>query len=262
MERKFIKLPLFPLSKKDYKHVFGANPNPPQNWLTRSLNQGANPSCTAYTAVAMREAQKGKQYDPEAQWQEEKEMWGDLNAPGVDLDTQMACGVERGFVPVGETNPTDQAGGWMNVNPTQTLFNPSGLDTFDAIKEALKVAPLSAGLSWYSEWDNTSQGVIPHTFLSYLGEHATKLAYVETINGVEYIVDQGSWGENFGDAGKFRFDRYMANKCFTRGIKYWTDNLPVDVQRLGLLLSFYINLKNLLTQLVIKSGKALGMTNK
>jgi Papain family cysteine protease len=267
--RQFIKLKRFAHDWKgrDYSHAktFGANPTQPKNWLTRILNQGASPSCTAYTAVGLREAQTGRQYDPEAQWKEELAFVGNPNAQGVDLDSQMAVGVEKGFVPVGQTQPVDQAGGWMNVHPTQTLFNPSGMDTFDAIKDALKVAPLSVGLTWYSEWDNTPQGIIPHTFLNKLGDHDTKVAYVsniEIVGGVEYLVIQGTWGEGFGDAGKFRFDRYMANKCLTLGIKYWTDNVPLDVQRLGLLLSLYINLKNLLTQLTIQMGRALQMTGK
>jgi hypothetical protein len=260
MDRQFIKLPKLPHSRKDYDHrkTFGAGAPAafPARLVfpSRILNQGNKPSCTAYAAVAMRESMTGKLYDPEAQWQQELFLYGDANARGVDLDTQMATGIQVGFVPQGATAATDKAGAWFNVTPTKSVWSPGGLDTFDAIKDAMSAhqVPLSVAMDWYSDWDAAPNGIVPHSFNNLLGGHDTKCAGFVTIDGVDYLTIQNSWGEGFGSKGVFYFDRFMANKCFTQGIKYWLDNVPADVKQLGLLAALYLNLKNLMTALAKK----------
>ena len=266
-------------SRKDYSFhkTFGeATPSEiPASllFLSRILNQMALPACTAFTAVAIRESMKpGKQYDPLQQWQLELGVWGDPNAQGVDLETQMATGVEKGFVPEGTNTPTDNTAAYFTVTPTQSVFNPKGLDAYDAVKSAitLRKTPLSLGIVWYNEWVAAPGGIIPHTQNSVLGRHDTKIAgwatstrtdgtFINPATHEEYLVIQGSWGQGVGDNGLFYFDRYMADLTFNQGIFYWTDTQGLNYQRLGLLMALLQNLKNLLTQFAPGVARAFGI---
>jgi hypothetical protein len=245
-------------SPKDFDHfksnVLGASPvtSLPREllFLTPILNQGAAPSCTAYTAVAIRQSMTGKTYDPEKQWAEELQFIGDPNAAGVELKTQLAVGVKMGFVPLGQTTPIDAATAYFFVQKA------SGLDWFDSLRVCMNQiqGPLSIGVNWFNEWDRTPNGIIPETKPTFLlGGHDTKVAGFQNYNGVDYIVLQGSWGPTFGDQGLFRASRSVINNYFVAfGAGYWTDDQNPQIKKLGWLAALLTNLVALYQTLIAR----------
>ncbi len=264
MQRKFT-LKKRRASRKDYSHarthsLVGSPPLPQRLlFLTRILNQFSEPKCSACTSTEIRESMKpGVLYDPDKQWTAIKLLYGDPNAQGVDIETAMATGVKTGFFRVATDQASDKASAYFWVTPTKSFFNQNGLDTFDAIRQAInfRQAPLSGGLTWYAGWDGLPNGVVNGFYGPALGGHDVKIAGFDTINGIESIVIQNSHGQNAGDNGLFYFNREMTNKCFVGyGIAYWSDDQNPDIKRLGLfsaLLSNLINLLNRLQQLTNK----------
>lgn len=223
------------------------------------LNQGNTEKCTAYTSVSIRESMKGKSYDPDTFWNDETAIGG-TSSQGSSLETAAAVGVKTGFNPKGSNDRTDKASAYLFLNKRY------GLDWFDSIKTTISQmqSPLSAGLLWFQEWDNTEQGIIPHTFNQVLGLHNTEIAgFTDTAipeigflnpTGVDYLVVKGSWGEGFGLKGYFFFDREMANKVFNQGIFYWSDTQVDSVKKMGLISALLQNIVNLLRQLITQSN--------
>lgn len=235
------------------------------NMVTRILDQGGLNACTAFAAVAIREWMKQKQYDPVQQWNNECAVWGNVaqaNQTGVDLNTQMATGVEKGFVPVGATTPIDNAAAYFSVTPTKSIFNPSGLDMYDSIKSAMALqnAPLSAGLVWYEEWVGAVNGIIiDGSGKTILGPHDIKIAGLLTMSdGVERLIIQNSWGDDEGANGLYYFDRATANVTFTQGTKFWTDSTVSNYKTLGFIQALCQNVIDLLTQELPGFAHALG----
>lgn len=264
-QRKFIKLKRFPHSRHDISHrkTFGDVPLeliPKELDLSWPpiLSQGVIPKCTAETAVVVRGKVKQKHYDDDAFWEAEKQMLGNPNADGSDLDTQGAVGVGVGFVPQGTSLPIDKADATADVTPSK------GYDMFDACRSAMaqRLTPLSAGFQWYADWDHTPDGVIPNSFRQFLGGHNSALVGMTVKNGEDMIRIQGSWGEAFGEAGFFYLNRAMANKVLRNSVKYWVDGLPPETQKLGFIAALLQNVLDLLTRLFITTGRGLGFTGK
>jgi hypothetical protein len=236
------------------------------NMVTRILDQGGLNACTAFAAVAIREwMKKPAQYDPVQQWNNECAVWGNpaqANQTGVDLNTQMATGVEKGFVPVGTTTPTDNAAAYFSVTPTKSIFNPSGLDMYDSIKSAMSLqnSPLSAGLTWMQEWVSAPNGIIvDNSGKTVLGAHDIKIAgWLTMSDGVERLIIQNSWGIDEGQNGLYYFDRATANQAFTQGTKFWTDSTVSNYKTLGFIQALCQNVIDLLTQELPGFSRALG----
>lgn len=215
--------------------------------------------CTAYTSASIREAMTGKPYDPEMFWADETAIGG-TSAQGSNLETAAAVGVNFGFAPVGSNLRGDKASAYLFVNKV------SGLDVFDQIKTTITQmnCPLSVGLLWFEDWDNTEQGIVPHTFNKVLGLHNTEVCgftnssipEIGFLNptGIDYLVIKGSWGEGFGLKGYFFFDRYMANKVFNQGIFYWSDSQIDSVKKMGLISALLQNVVNLLRQMIAQKN--------
>ena len=217
-------------------------------YLSPRLNQGNTEHCTAYQAVACRANEKNlTSYDPESQWLLELMMGA--TEQGTDIQTALATGVDKGFIPTGDTVAQDNASCYLWVHPN------NGMDWFDSIRRAIQDTgrPLSAGVMWMSSWDATP--IIQNTGTSALGGHAIKIAGWKQINGQPYLVIQNSWGQNMGDIGLWYFPREIVNKVFgDYGVGYWSDDPNLKIKKMGLLLSMYINLLNWLNQLVKQNG--------
>lgn len=206
--------------------------------------------CTAFMAVAIRSSMKGKDYNTDRQWELELAFGGNKPAPeGFPLETPFAVAVQSGFVPLGESDPTDRASAYFWVRKS------SGLDLFDSIRLAMyqNQCPLGAGLLWYLEYD-TKDGIILDNGNHLLGGHAVKIAGTKKINGEVYLIIQNSWGEAYGDKGFFYLSRKMANTILNYGVCYLSDNPNAQIQRLGLLQALYANLLLLIQKAFIYGG--------
>lgn len=96
------------------------------------------------------------------------------------------------------------------------------LDLFDDVKSALvqaydkatgKGACVQAFGRWYQEW--TNQNIIKNGYENFEGYHHYLFVDFETINGIEYLIAQNSYGENVGEDGFHRFPRDIVNREFS-----------------------------------------------
>lgn len=247
--------------RKNYSHrkTLGAAPvvTLPRELLavTDILNQGDSPECTAFSAAAIRESMTGVKYDPQAQWEHELQFMGVTSADGAEIRTQLAVGVEVGFTPLAGGPPTDKASAffWITREWGQDWFDAIRLTQYQLYQKYGKVIPVSIGLDWFRDWDNTPNGIVPLSQSALLGGHDVKGAGFETfsLDNEDYIVIQNSWGTGFGDNGLFRFNRAAANKFFgTYGIGYWLDDPSLQIKRLGLLASLLANLVDLYNAII------------
>jgi len=242
-------------SRKDFSHrktLGAANIVIPPSGTIKSFavpieNQGSLQDCTAETACEWKRSHTGNTYDVLAFWQAEKDLMGDQNSDGATLETQGATGVKMGWTKLGDTQPTEKMGAYVFVN-NHPLFGP---DAFDILRAAImSQGGVSLGLDWMADWDFAVGGIIPHTFGQLLGGHDMFACGLNFINGVDYVDVQQSWGEGFGDSGIYHLDRYMINKIIGEyGALYWADG-GITFQRMGLLESLLVNLKNLLMRLL------------
>ena len=259
--RKFLKpyRPRF-ASRKDYSHhkTFGAVIVQLPAELIKLpdviQNQGSKPSCTAMASVTCRNIMTGKQYDGEAQWQLELKTQGvkDGEVEGFGLDVPAKIGKDIGFIPVGQTEPTDKVGGYFWKNSKL-----SGMDWFDTLRTVQyqlfqktgKIIPFQFGINWYREWETALNGFIPATQNILLGGHDTTWAGYKTFpDGIIRGGNPNTWGTNYGDKGVFWFDRETTNKNIGKfPIFYWLDkeDMPEEVFRLGIFLAILQNIKTI-----------------
>ncbi len=244
MERTFIKPHKVRLaSRKDFSHrkTFGvAQVILPDELLKLPAvieNQGSKPSCTAAGSCTSRSITMGKRYDIEAQWQLELKSQGvkDGQVAGFGMDVPADVGKKLGFVPFGQTEPTDKEGGYFWVNKI------SGKDWFDTLltiqnqlfQKTGKIIPFQIGINWFAEWDTAPNGFVPQTQNNLLGGHFIVLAGYKTFpDGVIRGGNPNTWGEGFGDKGVFWFDREATNKNIGMfPVFYWLDleDMPAEV---------------------------------
>ncbi len=242
-------------SPKDFSQhrLLGAAPiNLPSELLalTPVLNQGNKPSCTAYTAVAIRQAMTGNTYDPEGQWELVKQFIGNQNPNGLELKDQLACGVKRGFSTPMSAALADPATAYFFINSrTGDWFDTVRTRIFQLYQKYGKVIPLSIGVNWYSDWDGN--GLIPNQGKYLLGGHDTKIGGFKVLNGENVIVIQNSWGQGLGDGGLFYATREVFNKWFdVFGAGYWVDDPNLEKDNLNLFISILSGLKAILQTLV------------
>ena len=236
----------------DYIHVPLASSVPSELlFLSPILNQNdamGTEDCTAFSGVACRYNETNNTtFDPMKQWQSELDFMGVKASNGTDLRTTLAVGVKTGFYRIGNTAPTDNASAYFFVVPT------NGLDMFDSIIYALNniQRPLQAGVMWKYEWNAPEQGIITTAGTNNFGGHCIKIAGHKTINEVQYIVVQNSWGQGFGDNGLFYFPREVVNQCFgSYGVGYWSDDVNPQIKTLGYIQSLYQNIVSLLQTLL------------
>lgn len=210
-------------------------------FVSKILNQDVE-DCTAFSSSAVRASMKGKNYNPQQYWVDECDYDGaPVTQNGTSMETALNVGIEKGWTLEGTTTPhLDNASSYLQVTPS------NGMDMFDSMRATMMQAnaPLEAGVTWYEDWDNSPNGIVPASYQTVLGGHAIKLAGWKTINGMPYIVVQNSWGSDAGDGGLFYFSREIANKIFDE-VYIWSDVASQEIKQLGLLAALLRNLRNL-----------------
>lgn len=223
---------------------------PDFSFVTDVLYQGEIDDCTANNACATRQSMKGTAYDPLQYWQAELAFLNNPKADGCDMKTQMAVGVKVGFVPLQRTIPQDTCSAYFQVVPN------NGLDMFDAIISTMyqNNVPAPVGLPWYSSWNGGNSGTVPFSSVSLLGGHSVKIAGKKTVNGVEKLIVQNSWGVNApgSDNGLYYFDRITVNQYFnTYGCYIWSDSQNTEIKTLGLIQALYQNIIDILGSVAV-----------
>lgn len=252
-------------SAKQYDHfkTLGAVPLPPFPITLLApyyIDVQTKQNCTAYSGVKERFGVTGKRYDPEAYWTDELQYLGIADAPnGVDLDTKMQVGIKVGFYVQGTVGHEDAAKAYFWVKKV------GGYDWFDSVRLAIyqlyqkygKVIPVTIGVNWYQEWDNTPNGILTDNAKTLLGGHDIEIAGLQTysIDGIDYLFLPGTWGTEYGDEGCFRVNRAIFNKYFDGfGAAYWSDDETLVPAKMNLIIALCKNAILLLKRLIAKKN--------
>lgn len=109
-------------SRKDFDShkTFGAFPLsalPKQLLFISEIgDQNGREACTAFASNSVRASMKAKRYNPEAYYEQELIINGTPGMnQGVDLRTLGACATSWGFLPIGETTPTDKVSAYFFI---------------------------------------------------------------------------------------------------------------------------------------------------
>ncbi len=109
--------------------------------------------------------------------------------------------------------------------------------------------PLIGGLEWFNEYTYAQGGLILSTGKSALGGHCIKLAGFTTINNLEVIILQNSWGTTMEANGCYYMTRQVFNQAFADfGIFVWSDSTNFTVKTLGMISALYYNIITLLSR--------------
>lgn len=219
-----------PLSKNfTHNKLFGSVPR-----LPRTLNrpkrpvedQGNTLRCAAYSAAVAGGYIHSRRFSPDWQARKITSIQGfDIDDRGSDPNAAMKSQRDYGYLPKASELAPDadtlalgyHVAGWVKV------VAHDGLDTFDAIREALFMAynpntqdgaPVHAFGTFYHEW--TRAGIIPTEYSAFAGYHAYLFVDFITTDGVDYLIAQNSYGPGAGATGFHYFPREVVNREFAR----------------------------------------------
>lgn len=211
--------------------------------------------CTAFASTTMDYALRGGfKGDPFYRMAQEKKLRGEYLSYGANLRDAANVAVNVGALPISNApfthsvnginplptdKPRDFLANWMNYpasldliasrNKDTSYFALDGnLDAFDNVRSALSFYTrerriVNIGVMWRPEWTFAPGGKIVDSGYDAKdngGEgHSIDLVGQEVeIDGTIYIVNQGSWGLNYGDKGFFYFPRSVINKEISRNL--------------------------------------------
>lgn len=282
--RKYGLQPLLK-DKRDFSHrrSFGApTTSLPVEFKINPLritNQYDSQFCTAFSSSSIGENQWSQLFSPE--WTAAKE--GQLNGKsiagqGTDLRTAMKAGQKYGFLPSSlapftiENESEGFLGDWNNwdtrLDTEASKFKEDGYyavdgygDTYTNIKNALWIAEqdpkdnqrcVEVGSKWYQEWEQIDKsGIIPDKYENLISLHAHKIIGWRVINGVEYLIDQQSQGNQYGDNGLCYFSRAVVNKEFTEGLFMFRKNVdPNQIKQISVIIDLISKLVSLYQKVV------------
>ena len=223
---------------RDFNHqaVFGATPLANFNPSGRGTvpfppnNQEQYSYCTGCAVSEAAGYQDAAAYSFEYQIAKIGEISGFPITNGADPRKAMQSGVlygslPRALAPMSIDGAATAVVDWNNwpsaldeaaaQHERQSYFrvDTGDYDAFDNIRSALATSPHDVAMAftpWYAEWENVPGGIIPsgHTLV---GWHAHLFIDWKTINGVLYLVQQNSWGVNWGDGGLSYWSRDIVN---------------------------------------------------
>lgn len=234
---------------KAYSHtkLFGAVTQFPPT-LGRPLrpveNQKNSARCTAYASALNGGYIYGSRFHPD--WQAAKigqEQGYSIDFSGGDPNKVMKSQIDYGYLPYESAPPaltlesnTIENTGWKSFDPSLDIaaapykemgfVKVDGDDLYIAIKSALmlaydpttqKGAVVQAFGRWYGSWTYTQDGIVRNNYMSgdFVGYHCYDFIDWKTINGVEYLIAQNSYGENVGQGGYYYFSRDIINREFS-----------------------------------------------
>lgn len=200
-------------------------------------DQGNTNICGGCSISTAKSFQDGIDFSEEYSYATIEEIIGRKNTQGVDPRSAMEGGHKIGFLPKhlapftwrshGEAYISD----WLNWSEAldaeaQKYAEPSYFkvdgprDHFDNIRTALwnardENAIVNAFSRWYSEFNESSRGILPDTVENALSYHAYTFIDWDVINDKEYLVAQLSSGVEYGNGGLLYFPRKLVNFLFS-----------------------------------------------
>ncbi len=257
-------LPLSPDRRDDnfsHSRFFGAvSPTQLPKTLGRKplkiVNQGQTQFCTAAGTSSASEYQEGIPLSFEFQVAAISRMSGYPITSGADPRMALKAAVAYGSLAETlsnlhlDTNSPEVIANyqawpeqaWRNAQKhlKAAFFKVDGpYDAFDAIRVALWQGATDNSVviafgKWFSEWSQP----VPSFPRNLTGYHCFVFIDFVTINGIEYLVAQNSYGDDFGDHGLQYFSRDTINEAWKdvgndgTGLYIFRDANPNDIQTL------------------------------
>lgn len=229
-----------------YKKTFGAAVVPlPAEYIvgvTPIKNQLESWFCTAFGSAILAELEDNAEFSPEWFFAKEKELSGSSLSEGEDIRTPFKTGTKYGFLPqnLAQNSVLTQtpiflasSQNWpfsddLGAAPykKKSYFRVDG--NFQEVKQVLyqnkdAKRAIGTGINWYDDWNEAPSGVVPQSFTQLGGGHFIPIIGWKTINGIEYMVIQNSWGPDVGDKGYYYFSEKIFNKIFTQPMFMFVD---------------------------------------
>ncbi len=210
-------------------------------------NQLDSYMCTAFSNTSVSEVQEGVELSPEYAYQKTNVLMGVKHSQGADYFKALKVHCKFGCIEQKDAPFTladkgqffvENSDNWDTSYDTQALVHKKksylicdqGNDAFDSaliamyqsyqtFKNTLNKSDLRAvshAMYWMPEFQYMQHGMIPEssTWNIKLGSgHNVKLKGKKTIDGVQFIVVQNSYGEGVGDGGMYYFPRQTFNAC-------------------------------------------------
>lgn len=212
-------------------------------------NQGQYNRCAAYGGALNGGFIRGVRMSPDYQAAKiSQEQNQSIDIGGSNPSAAMNSQVDYGYLPYDQSPLTVEANGSESSDPTKypsaldaiaqqnrayayvSVDGPAGIDLFDQIRSALFQAydskkKLGAVIQvfspWYIEWNgngggvgNTQLGMMPQG-VTIEGYHSYDIIDFTSINGIEVLIIQNSWGTASGSGGYFFMPRAVCNAQLT-----------------------------------------------
>lgn len=226
-------------------------------------NQKLSQMCTAAAACVLAACEDNADFSFEWFFAAEKEISGTPRDQAEDLRTPVKTACKMGFVPVSpdlpslDTKNPDYCSNIANY-PVSTVmlatkyikksfFRVDG--DFDTVRRVLwdnrmYHRAILTGVLWFNEWTSAPAGMVPNFAVSPAGLHCIAIIGFTKRFGIDYIVVQNSYGEQYGDRGLFYFDRQTFNENFNQPMYMLVDAGDASPAPIGNFLSvLFYNLK-------------------
>lgn len=215
-------------------------------------DQGGSYMCTAFANSSASAIQEAVDLSPEYAFQKTNELMGQLHATGgadyfkalkvhqkfgcieaSQVPAQLQLDVSGQYVVENPQNWTTQYDVWATAHQKKAYLKcDQGDDLFDSILVAMyqsyqaytasgkpsDLRAVSAAFSWLNQFQYASGGVVGNDTsqpTSAGSGHNIFFRGKKTIDGIEYLIVQNSYGVGYGDKGLFYFPRAVVNKyCF------------------------------------------------
>jgi len=225
--------------------------NPVENQLSKA--DTLDDMCTAYALTSVLESQEGEALDPGYSFAKAKQLEGDWQSFGSNLQTIGDTARKFGALPVAKSPFSDRPrsfvanwGNWPAIYDAYASGHKQGAmlwvegpyDYFDNIRATLwylKTHPGRAGILaacfWPSEFQYAPGGLIPTTYNPTQFGHAFRIVGQKMVNGQPRLVIQNSYGREVGYQGKYFFPRSVVNKEFRPfGGLVFVDETPDEIR--------------------------------
>lgn len=221
---------------RDYSHkktFSGINDILPDNYLVGStlvLNQYESIFCTAFASCIIAALEDNQIFSPEWYFAKEAELSGSISTQ--DLRTAAKTAIKYGFLlqNLAQNSLLTQTEQFLADSKNwpfsddlaaanykkKSYFRVDG--NFQEIKQVLfqNKKSILTGVAWQQDWQTSVQGIIPETSSPVIGLHSIPIIGFKTMDGIEYIIIQNSYGTTVGDNGLFYFSEKVFNKNFNQ----------------------------------------------
>lgn len=173
---------------------------------------GRPDGCTGYAQTEICQDEDAIRYDPGFTYDKTRMMEGTYPQPvGCDIRESLTSLIAYGALGLGET--TEEQAGYHRRGAYYNVVDSPDLDAFDDVRSAIITnrRSVSVATPWFSEWEQTTLGVVPMPSSSPVAFHNWKICGWKQILGRTYLIGKSWQGPNYGDHGYHYVSRETFN---------------------------------------------------